>query len=163
MKAFVRLSPSSQWQLNRELINIRIVWWCPWCGGVEITPFVEALPQRLSGSRKSLGGCELGDSLGALRHSVLGQLSRKNEPHSSLDLTRGHSGLLVVPSELCGLCGDLLEDVRDERVQDGDGTAGNSSVRVDLQQSITTSDCHGLSSHATWGYHFSWTGATHST
>ena len=82
--------------------------------------------------------CELGHSLGALRHSVLGQLSGENEPHSCLNLARGHCGLLVVASQLCGLCGDLLEDVRDEGVQDGDGTAGNSSVRVHLQQSITT-------------------------
>ena len=77
---------------------------------------------------------ELGDSLGALRHSVLGQLSGKDEPHSCLDLARGHSGLLVVAGQLSGLSGDLLEDVRDEGVQDGDGTAGNSSVRVHLQQ-----------------------------
>ena len=69
---------------------------------------------------------------------MLGQLSREDEPHSCLDLAGSHCGLLVVASQLCGLGGNLLEDVRDEGVQDGDGTAGNSSVRVHLQQSITT-------------------------
>jgi hypothetical protein len=64
---------------------------------------------------------------------MLGQLSRKDEPDSSLDLARGHGGLLVVTGQLCGLRGDLLEDVRDEGVEDGDSTAGDTSVRVDLQ------------------------------
>ena len=80
-----------------------------------------------------LGGCELGHSLGALRHSVLGQLSGEDEPDGSLDLARGHGGLLVVAGQLCCLGGNLLKDVSDEGIQDGDGTAGNSSVRVDLQ------------------------------
>ena len=80
---------------------------------------------ELSGSsgRAALSRGELGDSLGALRHSVLGQLSWEDEPDSSLNLARCHGGLLVVAGQLCGLRGDLLEDVRDERVEDGDGTA----------------------------------------
>jgi len=68
---------------------------------------------------------------------MLGQLSGEDKPHSSLDLARGHCGLLVVASQLSGLGGDLLKDVCDEGVQDGDGTTGNSSVRVHLQQMIT--------------------------
>lgn len=39
-----------------------------------------------------------------------------------LDLPGGDGGLLVVGSELGGLGGDALEDVVDERVQDGHGT-----------------------------------------
>jgi hypothetical protein len=35
----------------------------------------------------------LGDSLGALRHGVLGKLSRENESHSGLDLARGEGSL----------------------------------------------------------------------
>ena len=36
-----------------------------------------------------LGAGVLGDGLGALRHGVLGELTGKEEPDSSLDLTRG--------------------------------------------------------------------------
>ena len=90
---------------------------------------------------KTLGGGELGHSLGALRHGMLGQLSGQDQPDSGLDLPRGHSGLLVVAGQLCGLSGDLLKDVGDERVQDGDSTAGNSSVGVDLQPRIYACQC----------------------
>ena len=81
----------------------------------------------------SLGRCELSHSLGALRHSVLGQLSGEDEPDSGLDLARGHSGLLVVAGQLSSLCGNLLENVGDEGVQNGDSTRRDSSVRVHLQ------------------------------
>ena len=36
-----------------------------------------------------LGAGVLGDSLGTLRDGVLGELTREQEPDSSLDLTRG--------------------------------------------------------------------------
>lgn len=49
-----------------------------------------------------------------------------------LDLPGGDGGLLVVGSKLGGLGGDALEDVVDERVQDGHGTVGDTSVGVDL-------------------------------
>ena len=60
---------------------------------------------------------EFGYSLGAFRYSMLGQLSREDEPDSSLDLTGGDSRLLVVASQLCSLRGNFVEDVVDERVQ----------------------------------------------
>ena len=66
---------------------------------------------------------------------MLRQLSWKDESDSSLDLTRGHSGLLVVAGQLRGLSGNLLEDVGDEGVEDGDGTAGDTSIGVNLQRS----------------------------
>ena len=43
-----------------------------------------------------LGAGVLGDSLGSLRDGVLGQLSRQQEPESSLDLLGGDGGPLVV-------------------------------------------------------------------
>lgn len=49
-----------------------------------------------------------------------------------LDLTRGDGGLLVVSSELASLGCNTLEDVVDERVQDGHGTVGDTSVGVNL-------------------------------
>ena len=45
---------------------------------------------------RGLGGGELGDCLGALGHSVLGQLAGQDEAHGGLDLPRGHGGLLAV-------------------------------------------------------------------
>lgn len=49
-----------------------------------------------------------------------------------LDLSGRDGGLLVVGSKLGGLSGNALEDVVDERVQDGHGTVGDTGVRVDL-------------------------------
>ena len=66
---------------------------------------------------------------------MLGQLAGQDETHSGLNLARGHCGLLVVAGQLGGLSGNLLEDVSDEGVQDGDGPGGDTSVRVDLQDS----------------------------
>jgi len=63
---------------------------------------------------------------------AVGQNSR------GLDLTRGDGGLLVVGSELGSLSGDALEDVVDERVEDGHGTVGNSRVGVHLLQHCAT-------------------------
>ena len=43
-----------------------------------------------------LGAGILGDGLGALGDSVLGQLPGKKEPHGNLDLPGGDGGLLFV-------------------------------------------------------------------
>ncbi len=86
-----------------------------------------------SGGPGSLGGGELGYSLGALRHSVLGQLAGQDEAHSGLNLARGHCGLLVVARQLGSLNGNLLKDVSDEGVEDGDSPGGDTSVGVDLR------------------------------
>ena len=50
-------------------------------------------------------GGVLGDSLGSLRHSVLGEFTGKGEAHSSLDLTGRKGGLLGVAGELSGFSG----------------------------------------------------------
>ena len=46
----------------------------------------------LAADTKLLGASVLGHSLGTLRDSMFGQLSRKEETHSSLDLTRCNCG-----------------------------------------------------------------------
>jgi hypothetical protein len=83
-----------------------------------------------------VGGRELGDSLGALRDGVLGELTGEHEPDRSLNLSGGESGLLVVLGKLSGLSGNALEDVVDEGVHDGHALLGDASVGVDLLQDL---------------------------
>ena len=82
-----------------------------------------------------LGGV-LGDSLGAFRHGVLGQLSREHEADGGLDLAGRQSGLLVVAAQFASLASDALEDVVDEGVHDGHGLLGDASVGVNLLQHL---------------------------
>ena len=82
----------------------------------------------------------LGDSLGALRHGVLGELSREVEPDSGLHLATGDGVLLVVVGQAGRLRGDALEDVVDERVHDAHGLAGDAGVGVDLLQDLVDVD-----------------------
>ena len=82
----------------------------------------------------------LGDSLGALRDGVLGELTREEEPDRGLDLARGDGGPLVVVSQLGGLSGDPLEQVIDKRVHDAHGLGGDTSVGVDLLQHLVDVD-----------------------
>ena len=56
----------------------------------------------------------------------------KRKDVRGLDLARGDGRLLVVGSELRGLGGDALEDVVDERVENGHGAVGDTGVGVDL-------------------------------
>lgn len=91
-----------------------------------------------------LAASVLGDSLGALRHCVLGEFSWKKKPHSGLDLPAGDGGLLVVVSKAGSLDGDSLKDVVHERVHDAHGLAGDSSVRVHLLQHLVDVDGVGL-------------------
>ena len=87
-----------------------------------------------------LGAGVLGDSLGALRHGVLGQLSGEEETDSGLDLPGGDGGATVVVGETAGLSSDTLEDVVHEGVHDGHGFAGDTSVGVDLLQHLVDVD-----------------------
>ena len=87
------------------------------------------------GRSECLARGELGDSLGAFRHSVLGQLSWKDEPDSSLDLAGSHCGLLVVSGQLGSLRGNLVEDVIDEGVQNGHSLGADACVWVHLRES----------------------------
>jgi hypothetical protein len=89
---------------------------------------------------------ELGHSLSALRHCVLGELPRQDQPDCSLDFARGDGRLLVVPGQLGCLSGQLLKDVVNEGVQDADGLAADASVGVDLLEHLVDVDLEGLHS-----------------
>lgn len=62
---------------------------------------------------------------------MLGELSGEDETDSGLDLTRRDGRAVVVRSELGSLGCDALENVVDERVEDGHGLVGDTSVGVD--------------------------------
>ena len=87
-----------------------------------------------------LGAGVLGDGLSSLGHGVLGELSRKKQPDSGLDLARGDGGPLVVVGQTGGLSGNSFEDVVDERVHDAHGLGRDASVRVDLLQHLVDVD-----------------------
>ena len=52
------------------------------------------------------GAGVLGDSFGSLGDGMLSELTREEEPDSSLDLTGGDCGSFVVVSKTAGLCSD---------------------------------------------------------
>lgn len=95
-----------------------------------------------------LGAGVLGDSLGALRDGVLGQLSGKEETDSSLDLSGGDGGPLVVVGKAAGLSSNALKDVIDKGVHDAHGLGGDTSVRVHLLEDLVDVDGVGLLSPA---------------
>ncbi len=99
-----------------------------------LTRVFRSLPQQPA--RLVLGGGELGHGLGALRDGVLGQLTGEGEADSGLDLSGRQGGLLVVAGQAGGLAGKALEDVVDERVQDGHSALADASVGVHLLQHL---------------------------
>ena len=94
--------------------------------------------------RNLLGAGVLGDSLGTLRDSVLGELTREEEPDSSLDFTGSDGGPLVVVSQTGSLSSDSLKEIIDKRVHDAHGLGGDTSVRVDLLQHLVDVDSIGF-------------------
>ena len=90
------------------------------------------------------GAGVLGDGLGSLADSVLGQLTGQKETDGSLDLSAGDGGSLVVVGETGCLSGDTLEDVVYEAVHDAHGLAGNSSVGVHLLHDFVDVDAVGF-------------------
>ena len=91
-------------------------------------------------TRSLLGAGVLGDSLGALRHGVLGQFTGEEQTDSSLDLPGGDGGATVVVSQAGSLSCNTLEDVIHERVHDRHGLAGDTGVRVHLLQHFVDVD-----------------------
>ena len=91
-----------------------------------------------------LGAGVLGDSLGTLRDSMLSELTREEEPDSSLDFTRGDGGPLVVVSQTGSLSSNSLKEIIDKRVHDAHGLGGDTGVRVDLLQHLVDVDSIGL-------------------
>ena len=92
--------------------------------------------------QKSLlvGACIFGDSLGAFRDGVLGQLTRQQKTNGSLDFTGSDGGFLVVLRQTRSFSGDTFEDIVNERVHDGHGFRGNASVRMDLFEDFVDVD-----------------------
>ena len=76
----------------------------------------------------------LGHGLGAFRHGVLGQFTRKQKTDSSLNFAGGDGRALVVVSQSRRFGSNSFEDVIDERVHDGHSLAANPGVRMDLLQ-----------------------------
>ena len=68
-----------------------------------------------------LGAGVLGDSLGTLRDSVLGELTGEEKPDSSLDFPGGDGRPLVVVSKTASLGSDALEEIVDKGVHDAHG------------------------------------------
>ena len=91
-----------------------------------------------------LGGGVLGDSLGALRHGVLGQLTGEQQPDGGLDLPTGDGGTLVVVGQTRGLRCNTFENVVDKGVHDGHSLGGDTSVRVDLLEHLVNVDAVAL-------------------
>ncbi|EKU20529.1 histone H2B, partial [Nannochloropsis gaditana CCMP526] len=92
------------------------------------------------------GARVLGDSLGALGHGVLGQLTGQRQADSRLDLAGGEGGLLGVTSQLASLRGEAVENVTDEGVQDGNTTLGDTSVGMHLLEHLV--DVGAIALHA---------------
>ena len=71
---------------------------------------------------------------------MLGELTGKEEPDSSLDFPGGDGGPLVVVGQAGSLGGNPGEDVVDERVHDGHGLGGDAGVGVHLLEHLVDVD-----------------------
>ena len=96
------------------------------------------------GRQRLLAAGVLGDSLGALRHGVLGQLTGQKQADGGLDLPGGDGGALVVVGQTRRLGGDALKNVVHERVHDAHGLGRDAGVRVHLLQHLVDVDGVGL-------------------
>ena len=77
---------------------------------------------------------------------MLCEFSGKEKADGSLDLAGREGALLVVAGEAAGLQGKALEDVVDERVQDGHTALADAGVGVDLLKHLV--DVAGVGFHA---------------
>ena len=71
---------------------------------------------------------------------MLGELTREEEPDSSLDFTRCDGGPLVVVSQTGSLSSNSLKEIIDKRVHDAHGLAGDTSIGVNLLQDFVDVD-----------------------
>ena len=95
---------------------------------------------RYLGRHSLLGAGVFGDSLGAFRDSVLGELTGEEEPDSSLDFTRGDGGSLVVVGKTASFGSNALKEVIDKRVHDAHGLGGDTGVGVNLLEDLVDVD-----------------------
>ena len=94
----------------------------------------------IGGMHSLLGAGVFGDSLGAFRDSVLGELTGEEEPDSSLDFTRGDGGPLVVVGKTASFGSNALKEIIDKRVHDAHGLGGDTGVGVDLFENLVDVD-----------------------
>ena len=83
-----------------------------------------------------LGLRELGHGLGCFGHGVLGELTRKDQTNSGLDVLAAHGLSLGVADEATGFGGDLLEGVHAKGVKDSHALLGEAHLGVDLLQDL---------------------------
>lgn len=76
------------------------------------------------------------NSFSSFRHRVLGQLPRKNQPHSCLDITGQHRSAVVSLPKSCRFPSKPLENVVDKRVHDGHRFGRDPCVWMDLLQHL---------------------------
>ena len=109
---------------------------------LEVVACSEKSTELGSGESKHslLGAGVLGHGLGALGHSVLGQLTGEEQTDCGLDLPGGDGAATVVVGQTASLGGDALEDVVHERVHDRHGLAGDTGVGVHLLQHFVDVD-----------------------
>jgi len=94
-------------------------------------------PYKMGMAGKSFGGRRvLCDSLGALRHGMLGQFTREDQADRCLDFSGRDRRLLVVDCQFGRFCRNALEDVVHKGVQDRHCAVGDTSVRVDLLEHL---------------------------
>jgi hypothetical protein len=67
---------------------------------------------------------------------VLGKFTGQDQPDGSLDFSARDGRSVVVDGQLGSLGSDPLEDIGNERVQDGHGLVGDTSVGVDLLEDL---------------------------
>jgi len=103
-----------------------------------------------------------GDSLGAFRDGVSGQLSGEDELDSRLNLSGGESSSFVESDQLGSLSGDSVEGVVDKGVDDVHGLLRDSDVGVHLLEHLVDIDREGLNSSSSgfsvgssWSFSFS--------
>ena len=97
------------------------------CGGSEKSLLLWVYKPQV---QDLLGLGVLGDGLGALRHGVLGQLTRKQQPDGGLDFPGGDGAAPVVVGQSGGLGGDALKDVDES----GDGLLTRDEVKLFLKE-----------------------------
>ena len=79
---------------------------------------------------------EFGNSLGSFRNGVFGEFSGESELDSGLNFSGAHGVFLVISNKSGGFLRKSVEGVRNERVHDGHGFLGDTSVRVHLLEHL---------------------------
>ena len=95
--------------------------------------------------------CEFGDGFGSFWNSMLCELTRKKELHSSLNLSGGESVLLIVSNELASFQSNSLIKIHNERVHDIHSFLADTGFRMDLSEDSVDINAEGFLSSSLWG------------